>query len=257
MTRSPPFLLQRYESPHDLLLDLLQQHGVPIQELPLAPIAAQYLEYFHAAQEHDFRLDIEWLHMAATLIQWKSKALLPGDPELEARQPNLRAELVEQLRKHARAAAEALRDSLLIGQATFSRPAMEASREDELSDAEHHDPFFSLFDLIRLFEDMERQARAIAEAKKQPPYEVATAEVTVATMMAWFQEKLIEDPGDMLDVTALLYQQETPDRRNSLFLAVLETARNLQIRLDQADVFLPIYCQRSRDVALSPEYEAT
>jgi chromatin segregation and condensation protein Rec8/ScpA/Scc1 (kleisin family) len=69
VTSSLPFLLGRYENPHDLLLDLLQQHGVPIEKLPLSPIAAQYLEYFHAAQEHDFRLDIEWLHMAATLIQ--------------------------------------------------------------------------------------------------------------------------------------------------------------------------------------------
>ena len=75
----PPVQLEAFEGPLDLLLDEVRRQNVAIENIAMAPVVARFLAYVRAATEQNLNLDIEWLHIAATLIYWKSRALLPLD----------------------------------------------------------------------------------------------------------------------------------------------------------------------------------
>ena len=85
--------IPQYEGPLDLLLSIVRRNELPITDLPLAPIAAQYLAYIKEAEALDVNLGMEWIDIAARLIQWKSSSLLPADPTL----PDPGAALVQEL----------------------------------------------------------------------------------------------------------------------------------------------------------------
>ena len=77
------FHLEHYDGPLDLLLDLIRKQEIDIYDIPIAQITSQYLEYMQHALENDMELSAEFVYMAATLIQIKSRTLLPRDPELD------------------------------------------------------------------------------------------------------------------------------------------------------------------------------
>ena len=76
----PSVQFQEFEGPIDLLLDEVRRQNVEIEKIAMAPIVARFLEYVGKASERNLNLDIDWLHMAATLIHWKSRSLLPSEP---------------------------------------------------------------------------------------------------------------------------------------------------------------------------------
>lgn len=89
--------LQVFEGPLDLLLHLLDKNKVNIYDIPIVEITAQYMEYIAEMKRQDLDVLSEFLVMAATLIDIKSKMLLPSDPDSEEEEEDPRAELVQQL----------------------------------------------------------------------------------------------------------------------------------------------------------------
>ena len=89
--------LQVFEGPLDLLLYLLDKNKVNIYDIPIVEITAQYMEYIAEMKRQDLDVLSEFLVMAATLIDIKSKMLLPRDPDDEEEGIDPRAELVQQL----------------------------------------------------------------------------------------------------------------------------------------------------------------
>ena len=89
--------LQVFEGPLDLLLYLLDKNKVNIYDIPIVEITAQYMEYIAEMKRQDLDVLSEFLVMAATLIDIKSKMLLPRDPDDEEEETDPRAELVQQL----------------------------------------------------------------------------------------------------------------------------------------------------------------
>ena len=89
--------LQVFEGPLDLLLHLLEKNKVNIYDIPIVEITAQYMEYIAELKRQDLDVLSEFLVMAATLIDIKSRMLLPSDPDSEEEQEDPRAELVQQL----------------------------------------------------------------------------------------------------------------------------------------------------------------
>ena len=77
MNVSLSFKLQTFEGPLDLLLHLIEKNKVNIYDIPVAEITNQYLEYVEAMEVEDLDLVSEFLVMAATLIDIKSRLLLP------------------------------------------------------------------------------------------------------------------------------------------------------------------------------------
>lgn len=88
--------LQVFEGPLDLLLHLLEKNKVNIYDIPIVEITNQYLEYISAMQRQDLNVMSEFLVMAATLIDIKSRMLLPAEEE-EEEEEDPRAELVQRL----------------------------------------------------------------------------------------------------------------------------------------------------------------
>ena len=71
--------LQVFEGPLDLLLHLIDKNKVNIYDIPIAMITEQYMEYVNQMDKEDLNVVSEFLVMAATLLDIKSKMLLPKE----------------------------------------------------------------------------------------------------------------------------------------------------------------------------------
>ncbi|MBQ8627252.1 MAG: segregation/condensation protein A [Agathobacter sp.] len=89
--------LQVFEGPLDLLLHLLDKNKVNIYDIPIVEITNQYMEYIAEMKRRDLNILSEFLVMAATLIDIKSKMLLPSTGEEDEEEEDPRNELVQQL----------------------------------------------------------------------------------------------------------------------------------------------------------------
>src|SRR3954467_807035 len=100
--------LESFEGPLDLLLYLIQSHELDISKISISKITDQYLAYVRLMQELNFDAASEFLVMAATLLHWKSRALLPQDLKTDATGNLLeegafsQEDLVRQLLEHQR-----------------------------------------------------------------------------------------------------------------------------------------------------------
>ena len=89
--------LQVFEGPLDLLLHLIDKNKVNIYDIPIAMITEQYMEYVNQMDKEDLNVVSEFLVMAATLLDIKSRMLLPKEVNEEGEEEDPRAELVEKL----------------------------------------------------------------------------------------------------------------------------------------------------------------
>ena len=89
--------LQVFEGPLDLLLHLLEKNKVNIYDIPIVEITNQYMEYIAEMKRNDLNVMSEFLVMAATLLDIKSRMLLPKKEAEEEEEEDPRAELVRQL----------------------------------------------------------------------------------------------------------------------------------------------------------------
>lgn len=87
----------KFEGPLDLLLHLIDKNKVNIFDIPIAEITDQYMEYVQAMETSDMGVMSEFLVMAATLLDIKSRMLLPPETDEEGEPEDPRQELVERL----------------------------------------------------------------------------------------------------------------------------------------------------------------
>lgn len=95
--------LEAFEGPLDLLLYLIRKHNIDILDIPMLEITHQYLHYVDLMKSIQLELAADYLVMAATLAEIKSRLLLPRPPsenEEEALDP--RAELIRRLQEYER-----------------------------------------------------------------------------------------------------------------------------------------------------------
>jgi segregation and condensation protein A len=92
-----------FEGPLDLLLYLIKQQNLDILNIPIAQVTNQYLEYIQLMKALRFELAAEYLLMAATLAEIKSRMLLPRPPTLndEASEEDVRMDLIRKLQAYA------------------------------------------------------------------------------------------------------------------------------------------------------------
>ena len=89
--------LQVYEGPLDLLLHLIEKNKIDIYDIPIAEVTDQYMDYVRRLQEEDPDTASRFLLMASTLLEIKSRMLLPGNDPDEDGGPDPREALIEQL----------------------------------------------------------------------------------------------------------------------------------------------------------------
>lgn len=119
--------IEVFEGPFDLLFHLIEKEEVDIYDIPIAKITDQYVEYLDTLQSLDLEVASEFLVMAATLVQIKSRMLLPKPPKAEETQePELdpRDELVARLLeyKQFKAVAGMLKEREQVQGLSFTRP---------------------------------------------------------------------------------------------------------------------------------------
>ena len=104
--------LEAFEGPLDLLLHLIEVNKIDIYDIPIASIADQYIEYVNAMETKDMDVMSDFLVMAATLLNIKSRMLLPVDKSLPPEEQDPRYELVQRLLEYkmCKYMAEELKD---------------------------------------------------------------------------------------------------------------------------------------------------
>jgi segregation and condensation protein A len=245
MTAAPAISLPRFDGPLDLLLSLIRKNEFDINDIPVAAITRQYLDYMNAADSMDIDLGSDFVYLAATLIQIKSRCLLPVDPEVAAREPDPREELVRQLISHdqVRNAAEFLHERFEVANASWSRRPVPRKTEEfvEFDGPEMTDP-----GTMNLFEVLQLAKKALETARTHQILRLEEERVTVEQMVAWLSRKLAEHPfANPLPSEILFREQSDLSREIALFLAMLEMSRRGELDLEQASEFGPIYLWRS------------
>jgi segregation and condensation protein A len=243
--------LDAFRGPLDLLLYLIRRAEVDITDIPIHEITEQYFEFLKHIDRIDIDVAGEFLVMAATLIEIKSRTLAPverraaadgGAGEAEALDP--RHELVQQLLAYQkfRFAAETLearkaefsrRFPVRVGAADAEEEPTEASLE--LEDANPLD-LFNAYDRIIAAIDLTRLGEHRVEYDDTP--------------IALHQEDLI-DRLDRAQEHRLTLQEvfegRTHGEQVGLFLATLELARQRRVVVHQDDLFAPIRVELNAD----------
>ncbi|HHY90693.1 MAG TPA: segregation/condensation protein A [Clostridiales bacterium] len=116
--------LEIFEGPFDLLFHLIEKEKVDIYNIPIAKITEQYIQYIEKLKELDLEVTSEFLVMAATLMEIKSKMLLPITEKKEAEnaQEDPRQDLVHKLieyKKFKNAAVELQKREMIFGQVLY------------------------------------------------------------------------------------------------------------------------------------------
>ena len=220
-------VLGEFAGPLDLLLYLIRQEQVSIYDIPIARITDEYLRYLRMMEGMDITVASDFLVMAATLIEIKSRMLLPRDPtvsEEELAEDDPRRELVERLLEHQKykAAAEMLWSRATVEQAVYTRAPLETDRENPEVAA-------GAFDLLRVFQQI------LARRKEEVLLEIERDEVTMAEMLERLRN-MIFSAGEL---NMRDFFERAGSRRELVlaFLSVLELVRTTEIRLVQRRTF--------------------
>ena len=236
---SPP--RESFDRPLDLLLDEVRRQRIAIEDVALAPLVARYLDYMQAAAARQRPLDMDWILLAATLIQWKSRSLLPPPAGAPVAVDPVRDEIVGLLLAHRKHAAEDLNRHLSEEAGRLSRDGDPEFRDEVPSEEDIDLPFISVWDLTQQARDLARWVAQQSQQRRQWCQSVPREDedVTIAAMSEYLQAQLAAG-GTEIDASRLLAQQPTPLRRVTLFLAMLEMARAQQIRILQPEGFARI-----------------
>ena len=230
--------LDNFSGPLDLLLHLIHKNRIEITDIPIALVTAQYLQYLELMQALDVVVAGEYLVMAATLLQIKSRMLLPSVQVEEEEDP--REEIVRPLVELAalKEAALRLEERPLLGRDVFvppSPPYLELSTGGN-GEGEGGVVRFdvSLHDLVAALKT------ALGRQALPRRVEVEKARVTMGQRMAELRRELAGSPSLSLFELLGSGRRGGPDRALRrwiivTFLAVLELARRREARLIQEE----------------------
>lgn len=94
--------LEAFEGPLDLLLYLIRRQNMDILDIDVSEITRQYMDYINVVESMRFELAAEYLVMAATLAEIKSRMLLPRQNSEDEEELDPRAELIRRLQQYER-----------------------------------------------------------------------------------------------------------------------------------------------------------
>ncbi|HLM58109.1 MAG TPA: segregation/condensation protein A [Pyrinomonadaceae bacterium] len=220
-------ILGEFKGPLDLLLYLIRQEQVDIYDIPIARITDEYLRYLRLMQGMDITVASDFLVMAATLIEIKSRMLLPRDPavsEEEQLADDPRKELIDRLLEHQKfkAAAQVLWSRATIEQAVYTRAPLETDKNNPEISA-------GAFDLLRVFQEI------LARRKEEVLLEIERDEVTMAEMLERLRN-MVYSSGE-LNMRTFFERAETRRELVLAFLSILELVRTTEIKLFQSSTF--------------------
>ena len=230
--------LEAFEGPLDLLLYLIRHQNIDILYIPIAEISRQYVKYIELMREMQFELAGEYLVMAATLAEIKSRMLLPRPLEEEEDEEDPRAALVRRLQEYERykQAAEDL-DSL----ERLERDVVVAEAEVLERTVVTKLPDVTLKALLTAFvEVLERSSMFEHHRIRPEPLSVRERMSQVLVNLAGRR---------YVDFSELLDPAEGRVGITVTFLALLELLKDAVIDVVQTDEFGPIHVRAAQPAA--------
>ena len=222
--------LQAFEGPLDLLLYLIRRQNLDILDIPIAEVTEQYTRYIELMRDMQFELAGEYLVMAATLAEIKSRMLLPRPPGDSEEEEDPRAELVRRLQEYERfkTAAEDM-DAL----ERMERDIAQAAAEVEGKRLVTKPPEVDLRELLLAFHDAVRRADLFSH------HHVQRERLSVRERMSQILDTL-EDTGFM-EFSQLFDPAEGRPGLAVTFLAILELIKEATVDVVQNELYGPIY----------------
>jgi segregation and condensation protein A len=226
--------LDTFRGPLDLLLFLVRKHEVDVVDIPIAAITDQYLEYLSVLEQLDVNAVGDFLAVASTLIEIKSREVLPHSDEVDESVDDPREELVRRLLEYKkfRDAASMLEERSRRFQQRYSRldNDLPPQRRD-LAEQPIHE--VELWDLVSAF------SRIVRESEATKPSNIVYDDTPIHVYMSRIHADLLRRGrvvfSDLFD----------PSMHKSslvgIFLAVLELARHHHVRVEQNDLFGEIW----------------
>lgn len=220
--------LSGFEGPLELLMHLIEKDKIDIYDIPIVSITEQYISYLKAMSEFDMEMASEFLVMAATLLQIKSRMLLPKEERAEDEEEvDPRQQLVEMLIEYRRIkeCARLLLEKKEETKKCVQRLPMFKGIVDRVM------PTYTVVDLLEALSNM------LSSTEHEEAY-IAPQAFSVQEKMADILEKLKTRPGFTLSE---LVASELPGEKVACFLGVLELLKLNLITISQKEAFAPIY----------------
>lgn len=222
--------LDKFDGPMDLLLHLIKKNELDICDISIAVITRQYLDYIKLMKDLNLEIAGDFLVMAATLLQIKSRQLLPiddqEDPETEELDP--RAELVRRLLEYQqyKEAGMLFGARAMVGREVFLRTAS----EQFISNAQNlEEPInVTLFDLVDAFRLL-LQKIPVESFHDVAPGDSLNIADCISEILSLLQEQ------NSISFEDLVRNEFTRERVVVSFLAILELCRLKLIKIFQGD----------------------
>ena len=222
--------IQDFEGPLDLLMHLIEKDKVDIYDIPIVDITEQYITYLNAMKEFDMDVASDFLVMAATLLQIKSRMLLPKPPvESTEEQEDPRQMLVDMLVEYRkiRIQAKMLTESLATALGYHQRKPMQ---------------FPDIRKKIKplTFEDLLESLNGLLTRQDHEPALIERQRFNVQDKMKKIID-LLEENNHSLEFSALITNNVSRSEIIASFLAILELMRLNRITISQARPFSTIF----------------
>ena len=215
-----------FAGPLDLLLFLIRQEQANIFDIPIAKITDEYVKYIRLMKSLDIAVAADFLVMAATLIEIKSRMLLPRDPSAVEEEDfeDPRKELVDRLLEYEKykSAAQMLHEKSTIEHAVFQRGKIE-------SDDANAEISATVFDILSVFQ------KVLLRHRDEVKMEIAREEISLADMIRNLKRRIFEES----ELSVLKFFEEMRSKRElvTAFIAVLEIVRTESVKLTQKNTF--------------------
>ena len=212
-----------FEGPMDLLVHLVRKNELDIYDIPIALITEQYLQYLEWMQAMNIDFAGDFLLMASTLTQLKSRMLLPvheGEDEEEDVLQEITRPLVEYLQM--KSAADQLVERNLLGENTFIR---KPDRGEFLTGADDEYVKIGLFELIDAFQ------KILERIPDDHRVDMRADEISVKDRIT----QIIDILETKKSITFIELFSDDPDKNEIIvtFLAILEMVKLMLVRIVQ------------------------
>jgi segregation and condensation protein A len=218
--------LDAFEGPLDLLLHLIKKNDLEINEIKIADITTEYLSYLDLLKELNIDVAGEFLVMASTLMQIKSKSLLPSDNWKDSEEDNPFDQLKNRLLEYQKykEVGKLLSYKINENSQIYYRPKPVINKQDFILDA-------NIFDLMSSFRDV---LTSLPDNIKEIMYQEIPIESKIREILDLLEEK------QYVSFTEILKLQNTRLDLIVCFMSVLELVKNKQIVAKQSELFSEI-----------------
>ena len=246
----PKIKVADFEGPFDLLLHLIKKNKMDIYNVEIYKVTNQYLEYLNTRKVMDLEITSEFIVVAATLIEIKSKNLLPKvKVEEEENEEDIEIKLMERLIEYKRfkAVSEFFNDKYVSSGEVFSKKP-EVIEEIKPEKVDNDDIFknITLLDLYNIYNKILENYR-----EKQNKVNVVQKKIYVDKYKVEDKmEELLErfNSSEVIEFNNLMKESTCKLETVVTFLALLELIKIRTIEVFQDESFSNILIKRRRDI---------